>query len=242
MLAAAGVGPRRACEALIEAGAVEVNGRVVRKLPAFVDPQRDRITVNGRPIAGPRRHLYVMLYKPRGVVTTNADPQGRRRAIDLVNHPSRARLFPVGRLDMDSSGLLLLTNDGELANRLAHPRYHLPKFYEVTVRGAVEAEALEKLQRGLYLPERSGDGGRTAPSRIRVLRRDRERTRLVMELREGRNREIRRMMAKVGHPVKRLRRVQVGPLRLRGLRVGEWRDLTAQEIAVLRRAASGDAP
>jgi pseudouridine synthase len=241
VLAEAGIGSRRACEQLIEDGAVAVNGRIVRQLPAWADPLRDRITVHGRPLRPRRRPVYVMLHKPRGVVTTDADPMGRRRAIDLVRHPCGARLFAVGRLDIDTSGLLLFTNDGELANRLAHPRSHVPRVYEVTVRGSVDDDALARLREGLYLPTRADRraAGRTQRSRITVLRRDRDRTRLLMELHEGRNRQVRRMMARVGHPVRRLRRITIGPLRLRGVRVGEWRDLTAAEIALLRRVASG---
>ncbi len=238
VLADAGVASRRACEALIESGAVEVNGRPVTALPAWVDPARDRITVNGRRIKTAGRLLYVMLFKPRGVECTSAEDGSRRRAIDLVNHPSGIRLFPVGRLDMDSSGLLLLTNDGELANRLTHPRYHLPKVYEITVRGSLDEEAVHEAERGLFLADRKlKSASRTSPSRLRLLKRDRNRTSMVMELHEGRNRQIRRMMAQMGHPVKRLRRIQIGPLRLKGLRVGEWRELTSGELASLRRAA-----
>ncbi|MHC4416932.1 MAG: pseudouridine synthase [Planctomycetota bacterium] len=237
-LADAGVASRRACERLVAEGAVEVNGIPVTASPAWVDPAHDRITVHGRRIKSPPAHVYVMLFKPRGVVCTSGAGEGRRRAIDLVEHPSQARLFPVGRLDVESSGLLLMTNDGELANRLTHPRYHLAKVYEVTVRGQLSDKDIEKLERGLYLADREGRGGaRTARSRLRLIRRDRNRTRLRMELREGRNRQVRRMMGQVGHPVKRLRRVQVGPLKLKGLRTGEWRLLTSSELTVLKRAA-----
>ncbi|MHC5024210.1 MAG: pseudouridine synthase [Planctomycetota bacterium] len=239
VLAEAGVGSRRACEALVEAGDVAVNGTVVSQLPAWVDPGQDRITVRGRRVRPPESPVYVMLFKPRGVVCTNDDPEGRRRAIDLVKHPSRSRLYPVGRLDMDSSGLLLLTNDGPLANRLAHPRYHLPKVYEVTVKGSLDDDDVRRLERGLFLPDRrAGRGKRTARSRLRLLKRDRDRTRLRLDLREGRNRQIRRMMLRVGHPVKKLRRIQLGPLRLRGLRAGQWRDLMPREIDALRAAAA----
>ena len=179
-----------------------------------------------------------MLFKPRGVVCTSSAGESRRRAIDLVQHPARGRLFPVGRLDVDSSGLLLMTNDGALANRLTHPRYHMPKVYEVTVKGEVSDQAIQKLQKGLHLAAPRGRaGGRTAPSRLRLIRRDRNRTRLHVELREGRNRQVRRLLARVGHPVKRLRRVQVGPLKLKGLRAGEWRLLTSGELTALKQAA-----
>ena len=232
---------RRACERLIAEGAVEVNGVPVIASPTWIDPARDRVMVNGRRIRFSTRHVYVMLFKPRGVICTNADGQSHRRAIDLVNHPAGIRLFPVGRLDIDSSGLLLLTNDGELANRLSHPRYHLPKVYEVTVKGAVDDKTTRRLEAGLVLGDAGGHRAarRTARSRLLLVKRDRNRTRFKMELREGRNRQIRRMMASMGHPVKRLRRVQVGPLKLKGLRVGEWREPTSAEMASLKRAAYG---
>ncbi len=238
VLAEAGVASRRASERLIEEGAVEVNGVPVITSPAWVNPAVDRITVNGRRIKTATRHVYVLLFKPRGVVCTSAPVEGNRRAIDLVNHPSGVRLFPVGRLDVDSSGLLLLNNDGELANRLTHPRYHLPKVYELTVSGEVTAKTLQRLVKGLFLGDRGrGGASRTARSRLVVIRRDRNRTRLRMELREGRNRQIRRMMAQVGHPVRRLRRVGLGPIKLKGLRVGEWREPTSVEMAALKSAA-----
>ena len=158
--------------------------------------------------------------------------------MDLVNHPSGVRLFPVGRLDMDTSGLLLLTNDGDLANRLTHPRYHLQKVYELTVRGSLDETEVRRLEQGLFLGDRSRRGvEKTGRSRLKLLKRDRNRTHLIMDLREGRNRQIRRMLARVGHPVKRLRRIQIGPLRLKGLRVGEWREPTSGELAALKRAA-----
>lgn len=236
VMAEAGIASRRGCEALIEAGAVTVNGTVVTRLPAWVNPVKDHIKVRGKSLRRDTDMVYVVLFKPRGVVCTNNDPDGRTRAVDLVRHPSRTRLFPVGRLDLDSSGLLLLTNDGELSNRMTHPRYHLPKIYEVTVRGAIAEKAMQRLERGLYLPDRERGGKRTSKSSLEIIRRDRDRTRLVMELHEGRNRQIRRMMAQIGHPVKKLRRIQIGPMQLKGLRVGHWRDLMPREITTLRRA------
>ncbi|MCA9286324.1 MAG: rRNA pseudouridine synthase [Phycisphaerales bacterium] len=239
VLADAGIASRRECEDLIRAGVVTVNDEVVDSLPAWVDPARDRILVDGRPVRRKlEKFVYVMLHKPRGVVSTNRDPQGRPRAIDLVDHPSGARLFPVGRLDLDSSGLLLLTNDGELANRLTHPRYEVHKGYEVMVAGRLEEEDAKRLEAGIFLPERDPERSRrTARSHLVVLRRERDRTLLYMELREGRNRQIRRLMLRLGYPVKKLRRVQMGPLKLKGLGVGGWRELTAPELVLLRRAA-----
>jgi pseudouridine synthase len=238
VLAAAGVASRRACETLIEAGDVTVNGHVVQSLPAWVDPARDRIAVGGKRIRPAADPIYVMLFKPRGVVCTNRDPAQRRRAVDLVQHPSKTRLYPVGRLDIESSGLLLMTNDGTFAHQLTHPRHGVHKVYEVTIAGSLDAEAVEKLQRGLFLPDhRSGRGSKTAPVRLHLIRRDRDRTRLRMELREGRNRQIRRMLARVGHKVRKLRRVQIGSIKLKGLRPGQWRDLTPREVEALRRVS-----
>ncbi len=242
VLAEAGIGSRRACEEIIKSGEVKVNGEIVDSLPAWVDPQRDQISVRGKNIKRNEPHVYVMLFKPRGVVCSNDDPSGRERAIDLVKHPSRVRLYPVGRLDVESSGLLLLTNDGELANRITHPRYGIHKIYEITVSGSLDEPAVRKLERGIFLSDHRTSHGhkpgrKTAQSRLHLLKQDRNRTRLRMELREGRNRQIRRMMADVGHRVKKLRRIQMGPLKLKSLRPGQWRELLPQELQALRRAA-----
>jgi len=245
VLADAGIAARRACEELIESGAVSVNGTVVNSLPAWVDPAKDRISVGGKAVRTRaetrRRHVYVLLHKPRGYVCTSSDPEGRPRAADLIEHPTGERLYPVGRLDMDSSGLLLLTNDGELANRLTHPRYEVHKGYEVTVRGEVGPEEVRRLEQGIFLPDRDEPGQQASASSLRIIKRDRERTLLLMELREGRNRQIRRMMLRLGHPVRKLKRVRMGPLQLRKLAVGAWRDLTSDELAALRAAAFDDA-
>ena len=184
---------------MVEEGLVTVNGRTLSSLPVFVDPEVDDIRVSGRRITRPRSHVYVMLYKPRGFVCTARDPEGRKKAIDLVQHHSDTRLFMVGRLDLDSSGLLLLTDDGDLANVLTHPRYEIHKGYDVTVRGRVEEESLQKLRRGLYLADKRGEASRTRESVVTVIRRDRDRTRLHIELREGRNRQVRRLLERVGH-------------------------------------------
>jgi len=187
---------------MIEEGSVKVNGRVVTELPVFVDPATDEIRVKGKPIAGEARHVYIMLYKPKSTVTTSDDPAGRRTVVELVNHPSSGRLFPVGRLDYDTLGLILLTNDGELANRLTHPRYGMTKTYRAIVRGSLDDAAVEELEHGIYLAHRKGGktvgAERTMPVGIELVRRDRERTILDLTLREGRNREVRRIMAKAG--------------------------------------------
>lgn len=244
-LAEAGVDSRRHCEEMIEEGRVRVNDEVVRHLPAWVDPNEDRLFVDGKLVRRPRTrkstqkviHHYIVLHKPKRVVCTNRDPEGRLRAIDLVKLPSAPRLFCVGRLDADSTGLLLLTTDGELANRLTHPRYGVHKTYEIVVRGSIDANGVADLERGIFLADRKrGVAGRSAPVKLKLLRRDRERSHLIMELHEGRNRQIRRMMARLDHPVKHLKRIRLGPLNIKGLGVGDWRPLTAAEMRSLRKA------
>lgn len=241
-LADAGVASRRHSELLIEEGRVRVNGRVVRELPVFVRPGQDRVQVDGTVVEGAERHVYVMLNKPSKTLSTVEDEPGaaRRTVLDLVDHPSGARLYPVGRLDYDTRGLVLLTNDGELANRLTHPRFGVEKTYHAVVKGYLDEEALAALERGIYLAERRE--GRTVGAvrashvNLRLVRRDRERTVLELALKEGRNRQVRRMLAAVGCPVKKLERVAIGPLKLKGLAMGEWRELSNVEVQMLRRA------
>ncbi|MEM1328959.1 MAG: pseudouridine synthase [Planctomycetota bacterium] len=246
-LADAGIASRRACEKLIEDGRVEVNGTPVIELPVFVDPEQDRIRVDGKVIGNAERQLYIMLNKPSHTLSTVMDEPGaeRRTVLDLVEHPSHVRLFPVGRLDYDTLGLILLTNDGELANRLTHPRYGVPKTYHAVVKGRLEDEDCERLEKGIYLAERKAGktvgAVRTSHVGVSIFRRDRERTILEVTLREGRNRQVRRMLAQVGCPVKKLERIAMGPLRLKGLARGEWRELTAREIRALRKAANAAA-
>jgi 23S rRNA pseudouridine2605 synthase len=239
VLAEAGIASRRACEELIEAGEVSINGTLVDSLPAWVDPERDHIHVSGRRLKLPLVPVYVMLFKPKGTISTNAEDEERRRLIDLVHHPSGARLYPVGRLDLDSSGLILLTNDGDLANKLTHPRHAVSRVYEITVAGQLADEEVKRLERGVFLYDRKREkGARTQRSKLSVIKRDRDRTQLRMELHERRNPQIRRMMLAIGHPVKKLRRVQLGPLKLWGLQPGQWRDLLPQELIALKRAAA----
>ncbi len=246
VLADAGVASRRACEEMITAGLVSVNGRIVDTLPVWVDPLTDEITVEGRRLPKPERTVWVMLNKPRRCVSTCDDPDGRRTVADLVTHPLARRLFPVGRLDYETSGLLLLTNDGDLANRLTHPRFGVEKTYLVKVKGRVEEEAVERLLRGVHLAHRRDGatvgGGAATASGARVTRRERDKTTLEITLREGRNRQVRRMLADLGHPVVRLERVRIGPLKLKGLRRGEWRELTRDELATLRRSSKPARP
>ncbi|TVS03375.1 MAG: rRNA pseudouridine synthase [Phycisphaerales bacterium] len=241
-MADAGVASRRACEEMIQGGLVTVNGEIVREMPVLVDPDEDRIVVDG--LALPKRdpRIYIMLNKPSRTVTTNADEPGanRRTVIDLVEHPAAKRLFPVGRLDFETLGLLLLTNDGELANRLTHPSYGVAKTYRVVVRGQLADEDIASLEEGIYLAERKEGktvgAARTARVQLEIVKRDRDRTTLHLTLKEGRNRQVRRMLAGVGYPVKKLERIAMGPLRLKGLARGEWRELTRDEVRVLRDA------
>jgi 23S rRNA pseudouridine2605 synthase len=240
LLADAGIASRRACEEMILAGEIEVDGETVTTLPCLVDPKAARISVRGMTLAPPASSRTVMVFKPRGVVCTSSDPHRRRRAIDIVPPRPGERLYAVGRLDVDSSGLLLLTNDGELANRLTHPRYGVHKGYEVMIEGRIDETSVEKLKRGVFLPHRRREGGsKAAAADLKVLRRDRDRSVLYVQLSEGRNRQIRRMLERLGHEVKRLRRVSMGPLTLTGLRPGEWRELLPTELEALERAAFG---
>jgi pseudouridine synthase len=215
---------------------------VVSSLPAWVDPHKDHISINGRHIRPKQPHVYVMFFKPRGVVSTNSDPDGRPRAVELVQHPSRARLFAVGRLDMDSSGLLLLTNDGELTNRLTHPRHEVHKAYQMSIAGALKEDDVRAIERGLFQATSRAarahvNARKAADSRVRAIKRDRDRTTLQMTLGEGQNRQIRRTMERLGFKVRKLRCVQMGPLKLRGLQPGQWRELTYRELRDLKRAA-----
>ncbi|MBO9403706.1 MAG: rRNA pseudouridine synthase [Thermomicrobium sp.] len=228
VLAAHGVASRRKAEELILAGRVTVDGVVVRELGRKVDPERQEICVDGKPLRSePRR--YIVLHKPVGYITTTADEYGRKTVLDLVQVPER--VVPVGRLDRDSSGLLLLTNDGDLIYRITHPRYELEKEYEVLVDGFPPPEVEEALRRGVPV-----DGRPVQIRRLEAIRVEPQGTVYRVVIHEGRNRIIRRVFERVGYPVLRLQRVRVGPLRLGDLPPGRWRDLTPSEVAALRRA------
>lgn len=227
VLAAAGIGSRRECEQLIREGRVEVGRKVVDRLGVRVDPLSDEIRVDGVPLRRPKR-VYYAVNKPAGVVCTSRDPSGRLRVIDLVK--SEERLFTVGRLDRSSEGLILVTNDGELANRLMHPRYGVRKTYSVSVAGHPSPQELNKLRKGVHLSE-----GLARVAALRVKRRHKQSTDLEIVLDEGRNREIRRILARIGHKVLRLRRTSIGSLRLGDLPVGAHRRLTREEVRNLRR-------
>ncbi len=234
---------RRAADDLIASGSVRVNGERPPATGLLIDPDRDRVTLDGRPVKPPSSHRYLMLNKPLGVITTARDESSRTTVLDVIGEEGKHghRLFPVGRLDADSTGLLLLTDDGELAYRLTHPRYKVAKEYLVVVIGMPTAKDLDALRSGVKL-----DDGATAPAEIDVVGattgdRDSRRAELRVVIREGRHRQVRRMVQAVGHKVQTLRRTGFGPLRLGRLKTGGWRVLSSGEVAALRRAAGLDA-
>jgi pseudouridine synthase len=229
-LADAGIASRRAAETLIAEGRVAVNGRIITTQGVKVDPRRDTIAVDGRRLREAGRRVYYLLFKPRGYITSASDPQGRPTVMDLLQGV-RERVFPVGRLDWDSEGLLLLTNDGDLAFRLTHPANHVPRTYRVKVKGHLPGEVLEAARRGIRI-----DGRRTLPARVTPIS-SQLNTWIEIVLHEGRKNQIRRMFQRLGHPVLKLRRVAIGPIQDRRLRPGGWRPLTPGEIQRLREAS-----
>jgi pseudouridine synthase len=234
VLARAGIASRRVAETLIAQGRVSVNGVTVSALGSKADPARDDIRVDGRRLPKAERKRYILLNKPVGVVTTRSDPQRRRTVVDLIADV-REYVYPVGRLDYDTEGLLLLTNDGELAAALTHPRHEVPRTYEARLNGMPDERALEALRTGVPL-----DGVRTLPAEARLINASKRDTDgiLLLTIREGRNRQVRRMCEAVGHPVKSLARTRIGPLGEKRLRPGQWRDLTLAELAALQRTAA----
>ncbi|GAB4372345.1 MAG: pseudouridine synthase [Acidobacteriota bacterium] len=240
VLARAGVASRRGAEELMRAGRVTVNGRVADRPGIKVDPERDHIKVDGKLLRRPTaRPVYLAVHKPRAMITSLADPEGRPTVADLLRAARiRRRVFPVGRLDWDAEGLLLVTDDGAWADRIQHPRHHLVKTYSVKVHGRPTAAALDRLRRGVSI----GPGERTAPCRIRVERTLEASTWLTVELHEGRQNQLKRMFARIGCPVRRIRRTAVGPVRLGRMRIGEVRPLTPRELAALERALDAGTP
>jgi pseudouridine synthase len=234
ILSQAGIASRRASEQLMLDGRVTVNGATVRELGTKADASRDDIRVDGRRVKIVTAHRYLLLNKPRGYVTTRADEKHRPTVIDLLRGVSEY-VYPVGRLDYESEGLLLLTNDGDLAARLTHPRHGVARVYEARVLGVPDERDLARLSRGLVI-----DGRRTGAADIRLLphSRDAKDATLVVTIREGRNRQVRRMCEAVGHPVTHLRRVAIGPIKDSTLKVGRWRELRPQEVERLRKAAA----
>jgi len=233
ILSQAGIASRRASEQLMLDGRVTVNGAPVRQLGTKADPAADDIRVDGRRVKVVENHRYLLLNKPRGYVTTRSDPQRRPTVIDLLRGV-REYVYPVGRLDFDSEGLLLLTNDGDLAAKLTHPRHGIARVYEARVLGVPDGRDLERLSSGIVI-----DGRRTQAADIRMLphKRDADESTLVLTIREGRNRQVRNMCDAIGHPVSRLTRTAIGPIRDATLKPGRWRELSVDEVRKLRAAA-----
>jgi 23S rRNA pseudouridine2605 synthase len=250
VLANAGVDSRRHVEQMVLDGRVMVNGKVMRTLPILIDPEKDKVFVDGEPIrlktarggSGEKsalagRKLYFLLYKPKGVYTTNVAQGAQVRAVDLLPPNIPARLYPVGQLDAESKGLVLLTNDGDLTNLLTHPKFGIAKTYRAIVDGMVSPAAIEELERSVWIADpKMGKGFRTGRSRIEIVKRLRERSVLDITIREGRNREVRRILAQLGHRVREFTRTKMGPLTLDGLKLGQVRQLTPKEIIALWHA------
>jgi 23S rRNA pseudouridine2605 synthase len=234
ILSASGVASRRNCEEMILEGLVSVNGKVIDTIPAFADLEKDTIIANGKRIK-PQPKIYFLLNKPKGIICTNFDPQGRTKAIDLI--PTRHRIFCVGRLDVDTPGLIILTNDNDLANRLTHPKYGLTKTYLAEVKGRVEGEHVEKLNKGIWLSE-----GKSSHTAVRILKRGHQSSLIEVSITERLNREVRRMLARVGLPVKSLRRTGIGKISDRGLGIGQFRLLTHSEVNYLRKSTADKIP
>src|SRR5215470_12456839 len=243
IIAAAGIASRRKAEELISQGRVTVNGQVVSELGSKADPERDHIKVDGKLLRGPERHVYLLLNKPKGYVTTVSDPEGRPTVMSLLRNVGQ-RIYPVGRLDYSSEGLLLLTNDGELANKLTRAASHVPKTYLVKISGRASEEDIAKLRRGIRIGSRplradttgrrESQAGHTAPAQIRLVR-EADNPWYEVTLIEGRNRQIRRMFEEVGHHVEKIKRIRYGPLTL-DVEPGQFRELSPREVELLRRS------
>lgn len=235
ILSQAGIASRRASEQLMIDGRVTVNGGTARELGTKADPSRDDIRVDGRRIRMPERHRYLLLNKPRGYVTTRSDPHRRPTVMDLLRGV-REYVYPVGRLDFESEGLLILTNDGELAALLTHPRHGVARVYEVQVLGSPDGHDVERLARGVTI-----DGRLTRPADVQTVPSNRQpsnRSILRITVREGRNRQVRKMFEAIGHPVDQLRRIAIGPLKDSRLKLGHWRELSTDEVKLLKKAVS----
>lgn len=232
ILSQAGIASRRASEQLMLEGRVTVNGKTVKELGTKAEAGKDDIRVDGRRVKFAEHHRYILLNKPKGYVSTRSDPEKRKTVIDLMRGVSDY-VYPVGRLDFDSEGLLILTNDGDLAAKLTHPSHEVARVYEAEVLGVPDAHDLQRLGRGLVV-----EGRRTAPADVELLHEKGGHATLRVTIHEGRNRQVRKMCDAIGHPVSALRRVAIGPLRDPKLKVGYWRELSAREVESLRKAAA----
>jgi 23S rRNA pseudouridine2605 synthase len=242
ILSAAGIASRRAAEKYIRQGRVSVNGHTITELGTKAHPDDDDIRVDGRRLKQPPRRRYILLYKPRGFITSRSDPQRRPTIVDLLTKGGvREYVYPVGRLDYESEGLLLVTSDGDLAAKLTHPSHGVAREYEARVKGIPDGRTLERLSKGVLL-----DGRRTSPAEVELVKvvetTGTPQSVVSVTIYEGRNRQVRRMCEAVGHPVIRLRRVRIGPITDPNIRPGEFRDLSSKEIAALKRAAERTQP
>jgi len=235
-LARAGLASRRGAERIVEAGRVSVNGEVITDLATKVDPGQDVVEVDGERVELPESTTTIIVNKPRGVVVTMSDPQGRPTIADIAAAVP-AHVVPVGRLDADTEGLIIMTDDGKLAHRVTHPSFELDKVYEVTARGVLKEAEQRRLEEGIEL-----EGRLTSPATVSVVSTARNRTKALMTIHEGRKRQVRRMFEAVGHPVRALRRIRVGPIELGNLRPGSWRRLNADELRKLKQAVGLDDP
>jgi 23S rRNA pseudouridine2605 synthase len=249
VLARVGVAARRKVEEMVREGRVTVNGQVMTELPIMIDTEHDHVTVDDEAVrfadkrggAGGGRPLYILMYKPSGVLSTNVAQGEQMRVIDLLPPGLRERVYPVGRLDSQSKGLLLLTNDGDLTHRLTHPRFGVPKTYRAVVDGFVEGQTVQAIEKGIWIADTRHGGGlkrggsKTGRCHVRTLKRARDKSVIEITLREGRNPQVRQMLAKLGHKVRDLTRVSMGPLTLKGLAIGQSRPLSPQEIRQLKQ-------
>ncbi|MCH5584289.1 rRNA pseudouridine synthase [Shimazuella sp. AN120528] len=233
ILAQAGIASRRQAEVLIQEGKVQVNGQVVTELGTKVDPDSDHILVKGKLIQKEQKRTFIF-YKPLYVISSMSDPQKRKVVPDFFRH-IKERVYPVGRLDYDTEGLLLVTNDGELANHLLHPRFEVEKQYIATVKGIPDENSLEQLRKGVYLED-----GLTAPAEVKMIQKKDEDAKIKLTIHEGRNRQVRRMCKAIGHPVMHLIRTRLANLTIKGLKRGEFRELTSQEVKSLKKLLSGE--
>ncbi|WP_028775730.1 pseudouridine synthase [Shimazuella kribbensis] len=233
VLAQAGIASRRQAEVWIQEGKVQVNGQVVTELGTKVDPEKDHILVKGKSIQKERKRTF-LFYKPLYVISSMHDPQGRKVIPDFFR-AIQERVYPVGRLDFDTEGLLLVTNDGELANHLLHPRFEVEKQYVATVKGVPDEASMEQLRQGVYL-----DDGLTAPAQVKMIHKREEDCKIKLTIHEGRNRQVRRMCKAIGHPVMHLVRTRLANLTVKGLKRGEFRELSASEVAGLKKLLSGE--
>ncbi|MCC5909866.1 MAG: rRNA pseudouridine synthase [Clostridiaceae bacterium] len=226
-LASCGIASRRKSEEIIKSGIVEVNGEVITEMGYKIDPEKDKITVKGAEINQESEFIYVLLNKPIGYITTVSDQFKRKKVTDLINSPYR--LFPVGRLDYNTSGLLILTNDGELTYKLTHPKFKVEKVYIAKVEGRLQPKEIQDFETGLQIEDYV-----TSPAKLKVIKEDTKSSILQIKIKEGRNRQVRKMCAAIGHPVLQLKRVAIGDLRIEGVEIGKWRYLSNKEIQYLK--------